>query len=143
MKYSDLRDFMNGLERVGELKRVAEPVSARLEMTAVSDSVLRAGGPALWFLTPAGYKISALTNLFGTPKRVALGMGADEVSDLRDVGRLLASLKEPEPPKGLNGGHVFDVQPARGHIGAHQQINLAFFERFQLRVSLQDFLMEC
>ena len=101
MKYRDLRDFMNGLERVGELKRVAEPVSARLEMTAVSDSVLRAGGPALWFLTPAGYKISALTNLFGTPKRVALGMGADEVSDLRDVGRLLASLKEPEPPKGL------------------------------------------
>jgi 4-hydroxy-3-polyprenylbenzoate decarboxylase len=101
MKYRDLRDFMNGLERVGELKRVAEPVSARLEMTAVSDAVLRAGGPALWFQNPPGYKISALTNLFGTPKRVAMGMGADEVGELRDVGRLLASLKEPEPPKGL------------------------------------------
>ena len=101
MEYVDLRQFMASLERDGELVRVHEPVSARLEMTAVSDSVLRAGGPALWFLTPAGYKISALTNLFGTPKRVALGMGADEVSDLRDVGRLLASLKEPEPPKGL------------------------------------------
>jgi len=101
MKYRDLRDFMGGLERAGELKRVAEPVSVRLEMTAISDFVLRASGPALWFQQPSGYKISALTNLFGTPRRVALGMGATEVSELRDVGRLLASLKEPEPPKGL------------------------------------------
>ena len=92
---------MAGLERAGELQRVAEPVSVRLEMTAISDFVLRAAGPALWFQQPAGYKISALTNLFGTPRRVALGMGATEVSELRDVGRLLASLKEPEPPKGL------------------------------------------
>ena len=101
MKYRDLRDFMSGLERAGELRRVAEPVSARLEMTAVSDFVLRAGGPALWFENPVGYKISALTNLFGTPRRVALGMGAADLGELRDVGRLLASLKEPEPPKGL------------------------------------------
>jgi 4-hydroxy-3-polyprenylbenzoate decarboxylase len=101
MKYRDLRDFMGGLERVGELRRVADPVSARLEMTALSDLVLRAGGPALWFQNPVGYKISALTNLFGTPKRVALGMGVADLSELRDVGRLLASLKEPEPPKGL------------------------------------------
>ena len=86
---------------MGELKRIAAPVSARLEMTAISDAVLRAGGPALWFEQPAGYKISALTNLFSTPKRVALGMGVNDVSELRDVGRLLASLKEPEPPKGL------------------------------------------
>ena len=92
---------MAGLERLGELKHITEPVSARLEMTAISDAVLRQSGPALWFRQPSGYKISALTNLFGTPKRVALGMGAAEVSDLRDVGRLLASLKEPEPPKGL------------------------------------------
>ena len=101
MKYRDLRDFMGALERCGELRRVAEPVSTRLEMTAVSDFVLRKNGPALWFQQPTGYKISALTNLFGTPRRVALGMGADDVSELRDVGRLLASLKEPEPPKGL------------------------------------------
>src|SRR5882672_4724092 len=98
MKYRDLRDFLGGLERAGELRRVAEPVSARLEMTAVSDFVLRASGPALLFENPVGYKFSALTNLFGTPKRVALGMGAADLSELRDVGRLLASLKEPEPP---------------------------------------------
>ncbi|HET7794342.1 MAG TPA: UbiD family decarboxylase [Rhizobacter sp.] len=101
MKYRDLRDFMAGLERSGELRRVAEPVSARLEMTALSDLVLRSGGPALWFQNPAGYKISALTNLFGTTRRVALGMGATEVKELRDVGRVLAGLKEPEPPKGF------------------------------------------
>src|ERR1700709_232282 len=100
MKYRDLRDFMSGLESAGKLRRVAEPVSARLEMTAISDFVLRAAGPALWFKSPVGYKISALTNLFGTAERVALGMGADSVSELRDVGRLFGRLKEPEPPKG-------------------------------------------
>jgi 4-hydroxy-3-polyprenylbenzoate decarboxylase len=120
MKYRDLRDFMGALERIGELRRVAEPVSARLEMTAVSDAVLRAGGPALWFQNPSGYKFSALTNLFGTPRRVALGMGADQVGELRDVGRLLASLKEPEPPKGLKDAGkligmakaLWDMKPA-------------------------------
>jgi len=120
MKYRDLRDFMSGLERLGELKRVAEPVSARLEMTALSDRVLRAGGPALWFQNPDGYKISALTNLFGTTRRVALGMGATEVNELRDVGRVLASLKEPEPPKGLKDAGkllqmakaLWDMKPA-------------------------------
>jgi 4-hydroxy-3-polyprenylbenzoate decarboxylase len=101
MKYRDLRDFLAGLEKLGELRRVANPVSARLEMTALSDKVLRAGGPALLFEQPDGYKISALTNLFGTPKRVAMGMGATDVSELREVGQMLASLKEPEPPKGL------------------------------------------
>ncbi len=132
MKYRDLRDFMNGLERVGELKRVPEPVSARLEMTAVSDFVLRAGGPALWFQNPVGYKISALTNLFGTPKRVAMGMGANEVSELRDVGRLLASLKEPEPPKGLKDAGkllgmakaLWDMKPSMVRKPACQEVVL-------------------
>jgi 4-hydroxy-3-polyprenylbenzoate decarboxylase len=132
MKYRDLRDFMDGLERAGELRRVAEPVSARLEMTAVSDFVLRAGGPALWFQQPVGYKISALTNLFGTPKRVAMGMGADDVSELRDVGRLLASLKEPEPPKGLKDAGkllhmakaLWDMKPSQVRGPACQEVIL-------------------
>jgi len=130
MKYRDLRDFMSGLEQAGELQRVAEPVSARLEMTAVSDFVLRAGGPALWFERPVGYKISALTNLFGTPKRVALGMGAADLSELRDVGRLLASLKEPEPPKGLKDAGkllqmakaLWDMKPASVRKPACQEV---------------------
>jgi 4-hydroxy-3-polyprenylbenzoate decarboxylase len=113
MKYRDLRDFMAGLERLGELRHVAEPVSARLEMTALSDMVLRSAGPALWFKNPVGYKFSALTNLFGTPNRVALGMGAAEVGELRDVGRVLASLKEPEPPKGLkDAGRLLQMMKA-------------------------------
>ena len=105
MKYTDLRDFLSGLERQGELKRVSRPVSTRLDMTAVSDHVLRAGGPALWFERPTDghktYTIPCITNVFGTPRRVALGMGADDVSALRRIGHTLASLKEPEPPKGL------------------------------------------
>lgn len=120
MKYRDLREFMAGLEGLGELKRVANPVSARLEMTALSDRMLRAGGPALLFQNPIGYKIPALTNLFGTPKRVAMGMGASEVSELRDVGLVLANLKEPEPPKGLKDAGkllqmakaLWDMKPA-------------------------------
>ncbi|MCW5664459.1 MAG: UbiD family decarboxylase [Piscinibacter sp.] len=120
MKYRDLRDFMAGLEASGELRRVADPVSARLEMTAVSDFVLRQGGPALLFERPDGYKFPVLANLFGTPRRVALGMGATGVGELRDVGLLLASLKEPEPPKGMRDAGrllhmakaLWDMKPA-------------------------------
>ncbi|WP_374367931.1 UbiD family decarboxylase domain-containing protein [Piscinibacter sp.] len=132
MKYRDLRDFMAGLEKLGELRRVREPVSARLEMTAVSDFVLRAGGPALLFEQPVGYKFPVLANLFGTPRRVALGMGATEVNELREVGQLLARLKEPEPPKGLKdtgrllqmAKAVWDMKPAVVRSPACQEVVL-------------------
>jgi len=101
MKYADLRDFMAALERLGELRRIAQPVSPVLEMTALSDRVLRAAGPALLFERPVGHATPALTNLFGTTRRVALGMGAESLAELRDVGHVLANLKEPEPPRGL------------------------------------------
>lgn len=105
MKYRDLRDFIQQLETAGELKRISAPVSTTLEMTEISDRVLRAEGPALLFENARhnGSKASmpVLTNLFGTPKRVAWGMGADQVAALRDTGELLASLREPEAPKGL------------------------------------------
>ena len=113
MKYKDLRDFVAMLERRGQLQRVAEPVSPRLEMTALADRVLRAGGPALWFENTPGYQIPVLANLFGTPERVALGMGADDVGALREVGRLLAALKEPDPPKSLRDtGKLLDMAKA-------------------------------
>ncbi|WIM06988.1 MAG: 4-hydroxy-3-polyprenylbenzoate decarboxylase [Candidatus Nitricoxidivorans perseverans] len=101
MKYHDLRDFIAQLEKLGELKRIAVEVDPKLEMTDICDRVLRAGGPALLFEKPRGHSIPVLANLFGTPKRVALGMGEESVSALRRVGELLAYLKEPEPPKGL------------------------------------------
>ena len=101
MKYKDLRDFIAQLEKQGELKRIKTEVDPVLEMTAICDRMLREGGPALLFENPKGYNIPVLGNLFGTPKRVAMGMGATEVSELRGIGELLAYLKEPEPPKGM------------------------------------------
>ncbi|MDC0403511.1 4-hydroxy-3-polyprenylbenzoate decarboxylase [Porticoccaceae bacterium] len=101
MKLRDLRDFIQLLEERGELLRIQEPVDPHLEMTEISDRVLRSGGPALLFENPVGHTTPVLTNLFGTPERVALGMGQESVTALREVGKLLAFLKEPEPPKGL------------------------------------------
>ncbi len=101
MKYHDLRDFIAQLEKLGELKRVRTSVSPYLEMTEICDRVLRAQGPAVLFEKPAGHTMPVLGNLFGTPRRVALGMGENSTQALREVGKLLAYLKEPEPPKGL------------------------------------------
>jgi 4-hydroxy-3-polyprenylbenzoate decarboxylase len=101
MKYHDLRDFIAQLEQQGELRRIRAEVDPRLEMTEICDRVLRAEGPAILFENPRGHSIPVLANLFGTPRRVAMGMGEDSVEALREVGKLLAFLKEPEPPKGL------------------------------------------
>ncbi|MCA0899836.1 MULTISPECIES: 4-hydroxy-3-polyprenylbenzoate decarboxylase [Microbulbifer] len=101
MKYKDLRDFIKLLEKRGLLKRITHPVSPYLEMTEIADRVLRAGGPALLFENPTGYDTPVLANLFGTPERVALGMGKESISELRQVGELLAFLKEPQPPEGF------------------------------------------
>jgi 4-hydroxy-3-polyprenylbenzoate decarboxylase len=100
MKYRDLRDFIAQLEQRGELRRISVEVSPRLEMTEICDRVLKSGGPALLFERPAGFQTPVLANLFGTPLRVALGMGKNDVAQLREIGRLLALLKEPEPPRG-------------------------------------------
>ena len=109
MKYHDLRDFIHSLESIGELKRIAVEADPYLEITEICDRTLKAGGPALLFEKPKGYDIPLLGNLFGTPRRVALGMGQESVEALRDVGRLLAFLKEPEPPKGFRD--MFDKLP--------------------------------
>ena len=101
MKYNDLRDFIDQLEKMGELKRITTEVDPNLEMTEICDRTLRAGGPALLFENPKGYDTPVLGNLFGTAKRVALGMGRSDVTALRGIGELLAFLKEPEPPKGI------------------------------------------
>jgi len=107
MTYNDLRDFIAQLEQMGELKRITTPVSPHLEMTEICDRVLRAGGPALLFENPTGFSTPVLGNLFGTVRRVALGMGQDVATEaealakLREVGKVLSMLKEPEPPKGL------------------------------------------
>ncbi len=132
MKYRDLRDFAAQLERGGELRRVGEPISPVLEMTALADRVLRAAGPALWFERPSGFTVPVLANLFGTPRRVALGMGADDVSQLREIGALLASLKEPEPPQGLKDAGrlltmartLWTMKPQRRSSGPCREVEL-------------------
>ena len=132
MKYRDLRDFIQQLEALGELKRLAEPVSPRLELTAIGDKLLRGGGPAVLCEKLPGYKFPALINLFGTTRRVALGMGAESLADLRDVGRLLAGLKEPEPPKGFKDAGkllamakaLWDMKPVVRRSAACQEVVL-------------------
>ncbi len=130
MKYSDLRDFVGWLEREGELKRVSAEVSAQLEMTEICDRVLRLQGPALLFERPAGHSIPVLGNLFGTARRVALGMGAASVEALREVGELLASLKEPAAPAGVRDAigklaalksALWDMAPKQVRGGACQE----------------------
>ncbi len=101
MRFTDLRDFIRQLEQLGELKRIPLEVDPHLEITEICDRTLRAGGPALLFERAKGSDMPLLGNLFGTPRRVALGMGADSTAALREIGRLLAFLKEPDPPTGM------------------------------------------
>jgi len=92
---------MAELERRGDLVRITAEVDPVLEMTEIADRTLRAGGPALLFENPKGYNIPVLVNLFGTQRRVALGMGRENIAALREVGELLAYLRQPDPPKGM------------------------------------------
>ena len=140
VKYRDLRDFMESLESRGELRRVTAAVDPKLEMTEICDRVLRAGGPAILFENPVGSQVPALCNLFGTTDRVAFGMGEDNVSSLREVGKLLAFLKEPDPPKGFRDAwqtlpvfkKVLDMAPktiskaaCQHHVLQEKEIDLA------------------
>ena len=96
MKYNDLREFVEALENRGELKRIYVEVDPKLEMTEIADRTLRAGGPALLFENPKGYNTPVLANLFGTEQRVALGMGQESLTSLREVGELLAYLRQQQ-----------------------------------------------
>lgn len=109
MQYRDLRDFIRQLEKQGELKRISTEIDPYLEMTEICERVLKNQGPALLFENPKHTNIPVLANLFGTAKRVAMGMGADSVTELRGIGELLASLKEPEPPRNIKD--AFDKVP--------------------------------
>ncbi len=131
MKYRDLRGFIEGLERCGDLVHVQAEVSPKLEMTALCDRVLRADGPALMFDRPAcNVGVPVLANLFGSTRRVAQGMGVDNISQLREVGRLLAALKEPDPPRSLKDGGrllqmakaLWDMKPQRVSDAPCQQV---------------------
>jgi len=140
MHYRDLRDFIGQLEGAGDLIRVRHPVDPKLEMTEICDRTLRAAGPALLFEQPTGFDIPVLGNLFGTPQRVAAGMGAESVESLREIGKLLAFLREPEPPRGMKDAwqklpvfrkvldmapKVLKSAPCQENILAGQEVDLA------------------
>lgn len=132
MQYRDLRDFIAALEEKGELKRISVEVDPYLEMTEICDRTLKAGGPALLFENVKGHTMPVLGNLFGTTRRVALGMGQESVEALREVGELLAFLKEPEPPKGFRDAwnklpifkQVMSMGPKRVKRAACQEVVL-------------------
>jgi 4-hydroxy-3-polyprenylbenzoate decarboxylase len=130
MKYKDLRDFIRQLEAVGELKRIETPVSPKLEITEICARVLRNGGPALLFENVKGSDFPVLGNLFGTTRRVAMGMGAEDIRSLREVGETLAWLRQPDPPQGMKDAwqslpiykKVLDMAPKTASKGACQQV---------------------
>jgi 4-hydroxy-3-polyprenylbenzoate decarboxylase len=130
MQYKDLREFISKLEEKGELKRISQEIDPYLEMTEICDRTLRAGGPALLFENPKGHSTPVLGNLFGTPRRVAMGMGEDDPEQLREIGKLLAFLKEPDPPKGVKDAwqtlpvfkKVLDMAPKTIKKAACQEI---------------------
>lgn len=130
MEYRDLRDFIAQLEKNGDLKRISQRVDPNLEITEISDRVLRAGGPALLFEQPGDSNIPLLSNLFGTERRVAQALGEDSAASLREVGKLLAFLKEPAPPKGFKDAmktlpiykKILDMSPKEVKKGKCQEI---------------------
>ena len=145
MKYRDLREFIALLEARGELKRVSAPVDPCLEMTEICDRTLRDGGPALLFENPTGHTVPVLANLFGTPLRVALGMGEESVAALREVGKLLAYLKEPDPPRGMKDAwralpiykKVLDMAPKRVRNAPCQEVVIGAGEVDLSRLPIQ------
>ena len=133
MKYNDLRDFITQLEKLGQLKRITAEIDPYLEMTEIGDRTLRAKGPALLFENVKGHTTPVLANLFGTPERVALAMGQTSTESLRDVGELMAKLKEPEPPKGL--------KDAWAQLPMYKQVLNMPTKRLK-KAPCQDFVME-
>ena len=101
MNYGNLRDFLRDLEATGDLKRIHAPVDPVLEVTEICQRTLRAGGPALLFEHPKGSDVPLLGNLFGSTQRVARAIGRNSVEELREVGKMLAFLKEPQLPRGF------------------------------------------
>jgi 4-hydroxy-3-polyprenylbenzoate decarboxylase len=96
MPHNSLSDFVQVLERAGELKRITHPCKAELEIAEIADRVMKAGGPALLFENVVGKKIPLLINAFGSAKRMAMALG---VSDIEEIAKKIAKLIQTQPPK--------------------------------------------
>src|SRR3569833_1756684 len=119
MPYKSLREFLARLEAHGDLVRVREPVSTVLEMTEIQTRLIAEGGPAVIFEKPVKADgtpsdMPVLVNLFGTLKRVAMGVTMDGMErttaqELRAVGEVMATLRQPQPPRSF--GEAFELLP--------------------------------
>ena len=98
MPPADLREWIDLLEREGELVRVGAEVDPHLEVTEIVDRTVKAGGPALLFEHPKGSDHALLVNQFGTERRMCLAFGVER---LDDVGAKLAGVLEMQPPAGI------------------------------------------
>ena len=103
----DLRSFLQLLEERGQLRRISAPVDPDLELAAIADRVLAAGGPALLFENVIGSPMPVAVNTLGTVERVVWSMGLERPEQLEDLGSRLALLQQPRPPKGLKEGKQF------------------------------------
>lgn len=132
VRYRDLRDFLDYLIAQQQLKQVTVPVDPHLEITEIADRTLRRQGPALLFTQPKNHTVPLLANLFGTPERVAMAMGQTDLKALRDIGKILAFLKEPEPPRGVRDAwqklpiykQIFNMAPKQIKTAACQEVVL-------------------
>ena len=98
MAYKDLREFIEVLEKKGQLKCIKREVSAELEITEILDRCVKKNGPALLFENVKGYKMPVFANAFGTMERMCLALG---VNDLDEIGTRIRKLLEFEAPSGL------------------------------------------
>ena len=98
MGYRDLRDFIAQLERKGELKRIGVEVDPVLEIAEITDRVTKRGGPALLFERPKGSQVPLVINLLGTPRRMNLALG---VEDLEEVANRVKSFLDVQTPQGF------------------------------------------
>src|SRR5450755_4179097 len=127
MAFADLPDFLERLEKDGELVRVSAPVDPHLEITEIVDRVVRAGGPALLFENVRGSKLPLAMNVFGTTARMAKALG---VTDLDEIGARIAELLKPELPHGFAGlkdaisklGQLRDIPPKKVRKGDCQDV---------------------
>jgi len=135
MIFKNLPEFLSYLEKNNHLKRIKHEVKTHLEITEISRRFLSENGPALLFEnvikedgTKSEYPV--LTNLYASQERIALGLGLKSSSELREFGKLLAFLKNPEPPSSLKetiamlplAKRVLSMSPKTKSKGASQEI---------------------
>ena len=128
MSFHDLRGYLARLERDQQLWRVRTPVDPHLESTALCLRALHEGGPALLMEQAVGAQHALLGNLFGQRRRIELALAGRPLASLRELGQLLAAIKEPRWPSSLRDALAIWPQLAQLAYVAPQRVREAAFE---------------